>query len=464
MTYDAMDKPLTITGRGLGSSSNISGTVTGFVYGSDGMRAKQTRSVSGVNTSTYYVDKYYEADSDGSWRAYLDDIAVLSYSPARQHLLHFTLRDRLGSGTTMADQNGVVISRRYFDPFGKTTTQSPSASLLENIRRMTYDLDIAKMQDLDVTNKNRRGFTDHEHLNEQQLIHMNGRVYDYNLGRFMSVDPLIQSPTSTQSVNPYSYIMNNPLAGTDPTGYAAESTCSTGTNVKGNNGIGCSVVGLSSGPQKKKTTTEPVSNNNGADLTQQDLPGKAQASELNGQGEISGNKDGTNQNAKDVDPKNLPPIELQNVPSYTESKKHWQEGKGRDIRIPTSAVDFSDLDISDTPQIQSTMNANDDAKTGDAFAINYNGKADNLPYETAGSQYAVLGTISLKIEGSLIKTEAGWRFSGQFKSFDDKYDFNSDWSRPVRQALTWGARKDHGEGTPYHIQIRGAIRHEEAFD
>ncbi|MDC2889332.1 hypothetical protein PN838_11750 [Psychrosphaera sp. G1-22] len=49
---------------------------------------------------------------------------------------------------------------------------------------------------------------------------MNGRVYDYNLGRFMSVDPFIQSPTSTQSVNPYSYIMNNPLSGTDPTGYA----------------------------------------------------------------------------------------------------------------------------------------------------------------------------------------------------------------------------------------------------
>jgi RHS repeat-associated protein len=213
MTYNAMDKPLTIIGIG---------AETGFIYGSDGMRAKQTRSVSGVNTSTYYVDKYYEVDSDGSWRAYLDDIAVLSYTPARQHLLHFTLRDRLGSGTTMADQNGVVISRRYFDPFGKTTTQSPSASLLENIRRMTYDLDIAKMQDLDVTNKNRRGFTDHEHLNEQQLIHMNGRVYDYNLGRFMSVDPLIQAPTSTQSVNPYSYIMNNPLAGTDPTGYEGE--------------------------------------------------------------------------------------------------------------------------------------------------------------------------------------------------------------------------------------------------
>ena len=51
---------------------------------------------------------------------------------------------------------------------------------------------------------------------------MNGRVYDYNLGRFLSVDPFIQSPTNSQSMNPYSYIMNNPLSGTDPTGYIAD--------------------------------------------------------------------------------------------------------------------------------------------------------------------------------------------------------------------------------------------------
>ncbi|MDQ7049187.1 MAG: RHS repeat-associated core domain-containing protein [Enterobacterales bacterium] len=67
-----------------------------------------------------------------------------------------------------------------------------------------------------------RGFTDHEHLDDAQLIHMNGRVYDYNLGRFLSVDPFIQAPGNSQSMNPYSYIMNNPLAGTDPSGYAAD--------------------------------------------------------------------------------------------------------------------------------------------------------------------------------------------------------------------------------------------------
>ncbi|MFT5452562.1 MAG: hypothetical protein ACI9N9_002055 [Enterobacterales bacterium] len=57
---------------------------------------------------------------------------------------------------------------------------------------------------------------------------MNGRVYDYNLGRFLSVDPFIQDPGNSQSMNPYSYIMNNPLSGTDPSGYAACSEVAEG--------------------------------------------------------------------------------------------------------------------------------------------------------------------------------------------------------------------------------------------
>ncbi len=32
---------------------------------------------------------------------------------------------------------------------------------------------------------------------------MNGRVYDYNLGRFLSVDLFIQDPGNSQSMNPY---------------------------------------------------------------------------------------------------------------------------------------------------------------------------------------------------------------------------------------------------------------------
>jgi RHS repeat-associated protein len=39
-----------------------------------------------------------------------------------------------------------------------------------------------------------RGFTGHEHIDEMGLIHMNGRAYDPQIGRFLSADPYIQAP------------------------------------------------------------------------------------------------------------------------------------------------------------------------------------------------------------------------------------------------------------------------------
>jgi hypothetical protein len=52
------------------------------------------------------------------------------------------------------------------------------------------------------------------------LVHMNGRIYDPLIGRFMSADPLIQAPSMLQSHNRYAYVMNNPLNLTDPSGYS----------------------------------------------------------------------------------------------------------------------------------------------------------------------------------------------------------------------------------------------------
>ena len=64
-----------------------------------------------------------------------------------------------------------------------------------------------------------RGFTGHEQLDSVGLAHMNGRVYDPLLGRFLSADPHIQSPANPQSLNRYTYVNNNPLSYTDPSGY-----------------------------------------------------------------------------------------------------------------------------------------------------------------------------------------------------------------------------------------------------
>ena len=70
-----------------------------------------------------------------------------------------------------------------------------------------------------------RGFTGHEHLAELGIIHMNGRLYDPVLGRFLQADPIIQAPHNAQSHNRYSYVMNNPLSMSDPSGFSAWTQC-----------------------------------------------------------------------------------------------------------------------------------------------------------------------------------------------------------------------------------------------
>lgn len=63
-----------------------------------------------------------------------------------------------------------------------------------------------------------RGYTGHEHIDQLNTIHMNGRIYDPLLGRFLQPDPLVQAPGNSQNWNPYNYVLNNPLSYTDPSG------------------------------------------------------------------------------------------------------------------------------------------------------------------------------------------------------------------------------------------------------
>ncbi|EIW89892.1 YD repeat-containing protein [Alishewanella agri BL06] len=182
-------------------------------------RYKQVLSNSSGTETLHYIGKTAEVSIKGSTtttRLFIDDIAIISKTQqsgqsTASYAIRYTLRDRLGSVVSLTNEANTLSEHRSYDPFGKPRKgdyRQWSPATLTGV--------------VGTTPFTSRGFTDHEHLDGAQLIHMNGRVYDYNLGRFYSVDPVIQAPGNSQSLNPYSYIMNNPLAGTDPTGYTAE--------------------------------------------------------------------------------------------------------------------------------------------------------------------------------------------------------------------------------------------------
>jgi len=50
------------------------------------------------------------------------------------------------------------------------------------------------------------------------LYFYEARYYDAALGRFISADTIVPDPNNPQSLNRYSYVLNNPLRYTDPTG------------------------------------------------------------------------------------------------------------------------------------------------------------------------------------------------------------------------------------------------------
>jgi len=122
-------------------------------------------------------------------------IAEVVTRPGGYQQTRYFHADHLGSINAVTDDNAVVLARYAFDPFG------------------------ARIPLYGDVNASRHGFTGHEHLPEVGLIHMNGRVYDPVLGRFLSADPQIQFPDNLQSYNRYSYVMNNPLVFTDPSGF-----------------------------------------------------------------------------------------------------------------------------------------------------------------------------------------------------------------------------------------------------
>ncbi|NYZ69752.1 VCBS repeat-containing protein, partial [Endozoicomonas sp. SM1973] len=182
ITYTAFDKPSLIT------KGNLS---TAIDYDTNRSRIRRIDNTSNGNTTTYYMGGIYEKvvanNSKVEHKHYIGSFAIVTQAEGKDKT-NYLHRDHLGSIVAITDEKANVVERFSYDPWGKKrfTNWKPSTNYTALPSKVTT-----------------RGFTGHENLDAVGLIHMNGRVYDQNLGRFLSADPFIQNPYNSQSLNRY---------------------------------------------------------------------------------------------------------------------------------------------------------------------------------------------------------------------------------------------------------------------
>ncbi|OWQ82896.1 hypothetical protein CDN99_27845, partial [Roseateles aquatilis] len=115
------------------------------------------------------------------------------------------LKDHLGSVIGIVDEVGQLQQRMSYDAWGRRRNIDGSDDSWATLGTIKNDQDNS-------------GYTGHEQLDQLGLVHMNARLYDPMTGRHTSADPTVPDPKDQQAFNRFSYVLNNALAYTDPTG------------------------------------------------------------------------------------------------------------------------------------------------------------------------------------------------------------------------------------------------------
>jgi RHS repeat-associated protein len=148
------------------------------------------------NSKTIYVGGIYEVDktSGGSVTRTVTYYAAAGAMRINS-TLYYTLKDHLGSASVVTDASGNILGENRYYPFGET-------------RLTTGTIFTDKL------------FTGQREMADLGIYHYGARFYSPKLGRFLSADTIVPGYTNPQSLNRFSYVLNNPLRYTDPTGHA----------------------------------------------------------------------------------------------------------------------------------------------------------------------------------------------------------------------------------------------------
>jgi len=182
------------------------GINTQFSFGAGHERVVQQHS---NGTKTIYIGSLYEKVSSPGG---LTEEKHYIYTP-------------LGRTAVRSVRNDGTVETRYFHQDGLGSIYAVTDEFGRVEKRFTFDAWGKRVKTADTHTGSggavTRGYTDHEQLDDFGLVHMNGRIYNPTLGRFISADPFVEDAKDSQAFNRYSYVSNNPLGATDPSGYTS---------------------------------------------------------------------------------------------------------------------------------------------------------------------------------------------------------------------------------------------------
>ena len=180
-------------------------------YDVDKERIYSQKTISGVATTRYYMSNHEVIVNSLGHETYIiylcnGSIAIHDKAASTKTLYH-GYYDAQGSLIALTDNSGNVVARFAYDPWGSRVSPTDWSQSVDSPSVLGIE----------------RGYTMHEHLDEFELINMNGRVYDPAVSQFLSPDPYIQDASNWLNYNRYAYCYNNPTRYVDPDGEFAIS-------------------------------------------------------------------------------------------------------------------------------------------------------------------------------------------------------------------------------------------------
>ncbi|GAA2644081.1 RHS repeat-associated core domain-containing protein [Streptomyces vastus] len=200
-TIGATTQDLTWDDEGHLATLTESGKTTSYQYDADGNRLI-TKDADGTQTLTLPGNNELKIKADGTKegiRYYTHEgetVAVRTSSG-----FSFLLPDQQGTAMAAVAMTTLTLTRRKQLPYGQLRSETGE------------------------TIPGTRGYVGGT-PDPTGLIHLGAREYDPELGRFLSVDPVINLDNPGQ-MNAYSYAHNSPITNADPTGECAAADCPT---------------------------------------------------------------------------------------------------------------------------------------------------------------------------------------------------------------------------------------------